>query len=298
MTSPAIDSSFLESGLTFTAALRSEVAVVVPIYRKLAPTESLALALARTVLGSYPLFAVMPDGLELSAPGFELIRLPGAWFASIKGYASLMCSTLFYRLFREYRYVLIYQLDCLCFSPDLKSFVNCGYDYIAPLILGRADGCWPDEDIVGVGGLSLRKVSSFSRVLDRLEQPEYNAESAALRGRIERNGAEDMFWSLSAPQIDPSYRVAPADVALAFGFEGDPSRSFRRAGGCKPFACHHWNRLPYFLWYLPWIRLPLAEQLRLLPGVFFELLAKEVYDLWLRVVRVLSRQFAPSRPPI
>jgi hypothetical protein len=266
-----------------------EVAVVIPIYRRPSSAERLSLFLAERLLANYQTFVVVPESLCWEPESDRVVRIPNEWFSSINAYASLMVSPSFYRLFESFQYVLILQADCLVFEDLLSGFCGLGFDYIAPLILGRDDGHWPDRDIVGVGGLSLRKVSSFLRVLNLLEQPEFEVEARALRGRIERNGAEDMFWSLSAPLVDPSYQVAPPEVALAFGYEGDPARSYRRSGGRKPFACHHWNRLLYFLWYLPWIPLPLGHKLRLFPAVFCELLIQEVRDQGLRVLRFLRR---------
>jgi hypothetical protein len=235
----------------------------------------------------------MPESLAFDPGSRRVIRLPDFWFASIKGYAALMVDSAFYRLFCEYEYVLIYQPDCLLFSDRLVDFCRLGFDYLAPLILGRSDGFWPDLDIVGVGGFSLRRVRSFLKVLDLLQQPQFQAEAVALNDRIQRNGAEDMFWSLSACHVDPGFSVASPEVALAFGFEGDPRRSLQRAEGRQPFGCHHWNRLPYFLWYLRWIRLPVALWLRLIPPVLVELSLVEVRDLTARLRRRLSSLVRP-----
>lgn len=275
------------------------VAVVVPVYRRPTPSESLSLLLVSRILCGHSIFLLMPESLPWHAfhENVKVIRFPSACFASVKSYAQLMVSGDVYELFTPYEYILVFQLDCLVFRDELARFCDLGWDYVAPLILGRDDGHWPDQDVVGVGGLSLRKVASFLRILTLLERPEYRLEVKSLQERIERNGAEDMFWCLSAPLIDPGFSVAVPEVALAFGFEGDPDKSYRRAEGRQPFACHHWNRLPYFLWYIPWIPLSLVEKLILFPAVFNELLLKEVRHQSLRVHRFLRHHLLRGSLP-
>ena len=264
-------------------------AVVTPIYRLPTSSENLSLAIAELVLSSFTRYLVFPDDLKFNPRGAKAIRLPGWRFNSIKSYGALMVDKGFYELFQDFDFVLICQLDCLVFADTLNQFCNLGYDYVAPLILGRNDGFWPNHDIVGVGGFSLRRVDKFIEVLRLLEKAELEDQAKSLEGRIQRNGAEDMFWSLSASTVDPSFSVAPSEVALAFGFEGDPRPSHRRADLQQPFGCHHWNRLSYFLWYLRWIRLPLRLWLRYIPPVLVELFFVEARDLLSRVRRRLSR---------
>lgn len=57
------------------------------------------------------------------------------YFDSRKSYNELMLSVDFYRSFREYQYMLIYQLDAFVFEDQLEYWCNKGYDYIgAPWI--------------------------------------------------------------------------------------------------------------------------------------------------------------------
>ena len=260
-------------------------AVVVPIYRKPTASESLALAVADLVFKDLSCYICMPESLEFFHPPFETIKLPDRCFSTAKTYGALMVDLDFYRLFQGFDYMLVYQLDCLVFSNRLHEFLALGCDWVAPLILGRSDGFWPSNDIVGVGGFSLRKISSFSSVLALIQRPGFEAEVSVLSDRIERNGAEDMFWSLAAPSIDPSFTVANPDIALSFGFEGDPRKSYLRSNYQKPFGCHHWNRLSFLFWYLPWIPLTLSQCIRFLPPVFMELALAEVIYFWRRIWR-------------
>lgn len=272
--------------------MQSSCIIVIPIYRKPSQAELLSLESVKTVMTDHDLCIAMPEDLDFDPSPLQVVRFDADFFSSIKAYGSLMVNKLFYKTFLEFEYILIYQLDCLVFVDHLAAFCALGYDYVAPLILGRSDGFWPSSDVVGVGGFSLRKVSSFLDVLELIEDPLFSSEAECLAARIERNGAEDMFWSLAAPTILPRFSVASPQVALAFGFEGDPRRSFSKSRRRKPFGCHHWNQLSNFLWYLPWIKLPFGRWLRLVPCAVIELLYCWVIDIVNRFWRSIRGIFS------
>ena len=96
-----------------------------------------------------------------------------AFFTSVSSYSRLMLSKQFYQDFRNYEYLLVYQLDCLVFADHLEQWCNQGYDYIgAPLFRVKGQ---PESGFSGAcnGGFSLRKVNSFLQVL---ESPRYVTE--------------------------------------------------------------------------------------------------------------------------
>lgn len=270
-----------------------DCAVVIPIYKKPSYAEKLALEVGSQILSRYHHYIVMPEGLDYCYTNYSVVHLPDCYFVSVNAYARLLTEPLFYSLFNTYDYILIYQLDCLVFNDSLAEFCSLGLDYIAPLILARKDGFWPATDIVGVGGFSLRKVQSFLKVLDLLERPDFSQEATAKNDRINRNGAEDMFWGLAAPAIDPLFKVASPACALAFGFEGDPQKSFVRSGEKQPFGCHHWNNTRFLIWYLNWLwKLPGKQSFSihralLLFMALLELLFQDSTKFLLRVLRRL-----------
>jgi len=272
-------------------------AVVIPIYRTPTYAEKLALEVGRQILSRYHHYFVMPESLSYSYADYDVIHLPDHYFSSVKTYAKLLTERHFYSLFRAFDYILIYQLDCLVFADSLADFCSLDLDYIAPLILARKDGFWPATDIVGVGGFSLRKVQSFLKVLELLQRPEFAQEEIAKNDRINRNGAEDMFWGLAAPAIDPLFKVASPVCAIAFGFEGDPPKSFVRSGKKQPFGCHHWNHSASLLWYLEWMfKLPGGEsyslsRVLLIAVALAELFVQDTKNLLFRVFRRLGKIF-------
>lgn len=122
--------------------LKKELAciVVIPIYRSPTPAEFLSLEIAKATISTHALCVVMPADLDFDPSPIAGVRLPSKYFTSTKAYGSLMVNKEFYRLFIDFDYILIYQLDSFVFSDRLDSFCLLGYDYVAPLILGRSDG--------------------------------------------------------------------------------------------------------------------------------------------------------------
>lgn len=72
-----------------------------------------------------------------------------------------------YKAFAKYEYMLIAQLDAVCFRDDLDEWCGKDYDYVgAPWChlckhVCRTDQYRSEEKLVGNGGLSLRKIQTF-----------------------------------------------------------------------------------------------------------------------------------------
>lgn len=145
----------------------SSVAVVVPGYNRAEFTEDEEISFRHLehYLGRYDKFLVVPQSLAIERPGFHIQRFPDSYFGSAIANARLMLSPTFYGAFQSYRYVLIYQLDALVFSDRLMEWCASDWDYVGAPWLKCADSPWVGASRVGNGGFSLRKVSSFLRVL-------------------------------------------------------------------------------------------------------------------------------------
>lgn len=174
-----------------------KVCTVTPFYRDPPlDDEKVSLQVLKKHLGHVDNILIVPEGIGVPPPDFDIIRLPDENFTSIETYNDLLLTRGFYELFQEYQYILLYQLDCLVFSPDLEEWCDRGYDYIgAPWIRNPVKNWmlepladdptidWasldvPDERFfygVGNGGLSLRRVQWHLDVLDsrrRYETPQ------------------------------------------------------------------------------------------------------------------------------
>src|SRR5262249_20696913 len=138
------------------------VAVVVPHHRfPLSADEEISLWHLRRHLGSFDRFLIGPTKLPIGYSDFRLRSFPSEFFESERDYNSLLLTKKFYRTFRDYEFILIYQLDCLVFSGNLDYWCNQDWDYLgAPWFLACGQDTTRGFWTVGNGGLSLRKVSS------------------------------------------------------------------------------------------------------------------------------------------
>src|SRR5438045_2328317 len=150
---------------------KKQVIITVPVYRlPLPPEEEISLCHLKKFLNGYDITLVAPKSLKLQGEhltSMPVVRFADEYFKDIAGYNKLMLSREFYGRFKKYKYILIYQLDCLVFSRDLDQWCEKGFDYIgAPWFRSygedTSEGLWR----VGNGGLSLRRVDKFLAVLN------------------------------------------------------------------------------------------------------------------------------------
>lgn len=260
------------------------VAVVVPMSNRahLTLEEEISLRHLLHYLGKYDKFMVIPESLDFECPGFRLQRFRDKFFGSSEANNRLMFSRKFYQAFREYTYILIYQLDCLVFSDQLLEWCTLGLDFVGAPWLPCPDLPWVKVPGVGNGGFSLRKVQSFLHVLHSKqywhEPAEYWQKFCALRpkpvqqylnlprkylahirplngirqhirkGYLAHQKHEDKFWSKEAAKYYPGFRIPPVETALRFSFEASPRLCFAINHHQLPFGCHAWPRYDRAFW--------------------------------------------------
>lgn len=145
-----------------------KVAIGIPIYKNdISADEFFAIRHLTAHLENYDKYLVAPEGLPIpdALSHFLVIRFPKLYFENIRGYNQLMLSLAFYQAFESYDYLLIYQLDALVFSDQLQAFCDMGFDYIGAPWFNNEENPKQGLSRVGNGGLSLRKVDAFMRVL-------------------------------------------------------------------------------------------------------------------------------------
>lgn len=168
---------------------RAETVTVVPVYRAyVTPDELRRITISRKYFPG-PTVLIGPLGLNFDAhqelvPDAEVLSLDARWFLSKEAYSNLMLQPWFYDYFRQFRFMLVYQLDAILVK---KIPVECfsGLDYVgAPWAGGVRLGWNPFTGTLGTGsgprfrrrvdvgngGLSLRRVSAFQFV-SRLVPP-------------------------------------------------------------------------------------------------------------------------------
>ena len=262
------------------------VAVVVPMYKEeLDHDEQISFRHLQEYLGAFDKFQVSPENLNVELKGFHVRRFRDEFFHSTATYSALLISPEFYRAFSQYQYILLYQLDCLVFSYNLLDWCASDFDYIGAPWFSEAGADFVEESAVGNGGLSLRKVQSFLKVLETpgadSEMEKYrDAMCAALpwyrqvfclpyklrkwlrlsvtegEDIVNETGPvaagrrlnEDCFWSFRARDYYPEFKIAPVKEALSFSFEMAPRRCFELNGKRLPFGCHAWSKYDRRFW--------------------------------------------------
>ena len=213
---------------------REDCCIVIPVYKdSLVLFEQTSLMQCVRVLGQkHDIYLVAPTDLDLSPytslfPGFKfkVKRLAKGFFKDIPSYNHLCKRWEFYDTFKDYRYMLIYQLDCWVFEDKLDYFMGLGYDYIgAPWIKVDQQLNKIVLDKCGNGGFSLRKIDKFVEVCKK-HKDETEDETVP----------EDVFFSTNCA---PELIISPIAVGCEFSFEVGPSLLFKVNKNRLPMGCH------------------------------------------------------------
>lgn len=257
--------------------ISKKVVIVIPTHRpNLTADDKISLAHLKKHLKRYDTFFVIPKKISsknLSSYGFKVKKIDNNFFGTLRKANEMYLTKKFYEIFKKYDFMLIYQLDALVFSNQLEKWVNSGYDFIAapwfrPIIgyLSYKKGYPPSG---GNGGLSLRNIHKFIKILDIVNKSAIRSSKDLLRRRLWFLEAlirgkshqiwlnapasnypfnEDGFWSLEAPKYDPTFKVAPFKTALKFAFERFPRKCFELNNSKLPFGCHAWKKYDEKFW--------------------------------------------------
>lgn len=218
----------------------AKVAVVIPSFKTtLTVNEKISLMQAKQILGRHDIFFALPYSAKINYGCKEIteVRYPDKFFSSIRMYSRFMLTLELYESFRDYDYILIYQLDAFVFEDRLNEFCDLGFDYIgAPWIDGiffrknEKEKMW----YVGNGGFSLRKVNAFQNWIKEGDFTEYTDYIN-----------EDLLIAVYGV---PFLNIAPISVALSFSFEMSCDRCIKLTSGKLPFGCHAWAKHDLLFW--------------------------------------------------
>ena len=259
--------------------------VIIPVHQ-LQPLENALLSFNHCfkVLAEHTIIVLAPQGLDLTAyrtvhSNFTTVEIDPIWQSSIENYNLLKRSLFFYDLFKEYEYLLTYELDAYVFADELQFWCDKKFDYIGSPWFEGYDEPGSNPKIIGVGnsGFSLRNIQSCRSILHRIEairkfrkywfqlhfQSLFNYEKLLLKiGWLfklktakyisdfifESHLNEDYFWSIVVPESFGDYEVAPVSDAIAFGFEVCPELLFEQNNYKLPFGCHAWEKYNPTFW--------------------------------------------------
>jgi len=243
--------------------------VVVPVHEaKTDALSEISLRHLKRHLGNYRLVLAKPQRLDWSVAGLDDEIFPDESFGTLLRYNQFQLQPEFYERFSGHSYILIYHLDALVFRDELTQWCETGYDYIGAswypdLIRQYTGNPWPFAPVgAGNGGLSLRRTSAFIHHLKTRKSTLQHAAQRLLEGNLDAASRlwrfrkhltpsnykdhgmlnEDVYWGVFASLIDPSFKVAPVEVANRFSFEYDPNFLLKANGGHMPFGCHAWYR--------------------------------------------------------
>jgi hypothetical protein len=252
--------------------------VVIPIHSE-NPTKNELISFKQCfdVLKKYTIKIIVPIGLNLDAykevvSSFEIILIDPIWQSSIEKYNKLKLSWFFYSLFKEYDYLLTYELDAFVFRDEIDFWCNKKYDYMgAPWFLGYDKPV--SNEMIGVGnsGFSLRKISSMRNAIHTIYLDERNyssltkkkwvkamikkllfymnifrKENDTIQNSIHFN--EDGFIAVIIPKYINTFTIAPINEAIQFSFEVNPSYLFELNNNNLPMGCHAWQKYDLEFW--------------------------------------------------
>ncbi|MBO5181679.1 MAG: hypothetical protein J6B92_07305 [Paraprevotella sp.] len=257
--------------------MEKTVAITIPIYKEeITNDEEMSLRQCFNILKTYDIYLVCPSSLNISQyekcieMEINTVRFKDEFFDGISGYNELMKSNIFYKTFKQYKYILIYQLDAWVFYDSLTEWCNKNYDYIgAPWFENHGthengNRLWT----VGNGGFSLRKVKTFIKITNQHNIARYpnavfrkyyhspkdffkSAFHCLVRNDMKHYKKEkhylweDTFFCYGLQDCRFKLRIPSPQEALKFSFECSPKFLFNLNGRNLPFGCHAWRKYQY-----------------------------------------------------
>jgi hypothetical protein len=255
---------------------KKTVAIAIPTHKtSLSPDEMISLAHLKKFLAPHDRFLVVPRGSKPDfASGMTIEEFPEACFSSVSAYnQDLRLSKDYYARFKQYEYLLTYELDALVFSDQLLEWCQKKYDYIGAPWFRDFDLAGPLAPLLGVGnsGFCLQNIARTIKILELYQSWPARAQRYILRksrnlsarllassqyhkpadpDHIQWHAGDnnDLFFGFEARNWWPDFRIAPLEEALNFSFEVQPRRCLEINHGRLPFGCHAWARYDRAFW--------------------------------------------------
>lgn len=256
--------------------------IVIPVYKgDITQYEKMSLRQCCKVMSKYTICLVTYKDLDCTVYyriaqeyDIQLLRenFDEHYFAGLDAYNKLMIAKEFYLRFKNYDYMLIYQLDAYVFRDELEEWCKKGYDYIGAPWFGEYKSYEEGAKLwkVGNGGFSLRKISTYIRILTR-KRPVYGVshlwQSVSDRDFFHRCyyvlksifgwhntmdyytsqyvDQEDLFWCVDVNQYGYTLCIPNVAEAIAFSFERSPEYLYEQNNNTLPFGCHAWQKYDY-----------------------------------------------------
>ena len=167
--------------------------------------------------------------------------------------------------FADFDFLQIVQLDCWIFEDRLDEFMSLGLDYIGAPWMREGFSGKPNKELwkVGNGGFSLRRISSFLSIIDKIDESEKGSLPVFkdfgnsllrqfrqkgfrnnLRHYIKKPPGEDIFWSHYIPKVfnESEFKIADPITGAHYSFEVLPEFLYNEITSKRlPMGCHAWR---------------------------------------------------------
>ena len=264
------------------------VNVIIPVYSPtLCPSEVVSLNQCLRILSNYHITLVTHRDLDISCyqdaflaakKPFKVAYFESHFFRSVFSYSQLLLSRDFYACFKEYEYILIYQLDGFVFRDELSDWCSKGFDYIGSPWFKHYGFNYDGNELwkVGNGGVSLRKTAKFLNAFDQpfpCKSSWYFIKSIRkkqfmpmliktlqmllvltfsrktveyiLQHYMDERVNEDCFWAEAFQGTSMALNIPDVLTGARFCLEQKPSYVYELIGNQLPFTCHAFERYEY-----------------------------------------------------
>lgn len=254
-----------------------KVVIIIPTHRpNLTAADRISLNHLKKHLKKYDTFFIIPKRISSKvfiSEGYKVKKVDNNFFGTLRRVNEMFLNNKFYEIFKDYDFMLTYQLDALVFSNQLDKWVNSGYDFIAAPWFKPVIGYFSHKKGLpfsgGNGGFCLRNIQSFLKVIDIVNKSATRTSKnplirklwflvAVLTGKSHKiwlNAPttnypfnEDGFWSYEAPKYLLEFKVPPFTEALKFSFERFPKKCFELNNNQLPFGTHAWEKYDPAFW--------------------------------------------------
>lgn len=225
----------------FRTNMNNECVIVVPVHKEhLSEYEKMSLLQLQYVVQNKDIVVVYPNTInktvyaqhiQQSSCNVAFKSVDSMWLASAQSYNIMCMSKWFYDMFANYKYMLIYQLDCWLFKDEIAQWCQRSYDYIGAPWFKNFSNDSNELMAVGNGGFSLRNVKVFQSLLSRndLPQPKFIVE--------------DFYFCMQCKQ---HLKIPSCKEAACFSFECNPSWLYENITHKQlPMGCHAWQKYQY-----------------------------------------------------
>ena len=154
--------------------MSKEVVILIIAHKQfLTEQEKLSLKQCYRILGKYPIKIICPEGLDISIyksvnRNADIVFIDPQWQSDYESFNRLKIDDFLLKKFKDFTFILFYELDAFVFRDELKLWCDKGYDYIGAPWTGFKN--YKSKPLLGVGngGFSLRNVSRSLKVLRTL----------------------------------------------------------------------------------------------------------------------------------